>query len=228
MERHKGFEDIAGRKYGKLTVLVPTDQRNKQRQRLWRCVCDCGGERLCSAQWLKLGWAKSCGCREPKVDVTGMRFGHSVALRPTDKRGSDRSVVWECRCDCGNLFYRTAARLRRGGDKASCGCMSAGVNQLVLKLHFVNGTVIERLESHKPTISNTSGVRGVYFDPEREKWVASIGFQGRQYPLGRFDTLEEAADARTRAEESLYRPFLEAYYAGRLEAEQNAVSRKTL
>ena len=34
-------------------------------------------------------------------DITGMRFGRLIAIRPTSER-KNRSVVWECRCNCGN------------------------------------------------------------------------------------------------------------------------------
>ena len=34
-------------------------------------------------------------------DLTNQRFGKLIALYPTDKR-SGSSVVWHCKCDCGN------------------------------------------------------------------------------------------------------------------------------
>ena len=51
--------------------------------------------------------------------------------------------------------------------------------------------------------NNTSGVRGVY--PVKKKgeidaWVAQIYFKGKMKYLGRFQTLEEAANARKDAE----------------------------
>jgi len=207
-------QDLAGRKYGKLTVLVLTDQTNAQHQRLWRCICDCGKERLCSAHWLKFGWAKSCGCREPYVDITNKRFGRAVALRPTDKRDSDNSIMWECRCDCGNLFYRAPGKLRRGSEKVSCGCLQTDISRENIQrvLHFVDGTAIEKLESQKIPANNKSGVKGVFFSKDRNKWTARIGFQGKQHFIGHFDTVEDAKKARERAEEKIYQPFLQSYY----------------
>lgn len=54
------------------------------------------------------------------LDVTGMRFGRLVAIRPTGKmRGR---TAWECICDCGNTISVTTGDLRSGNTK-SCGCL---------------------------------------------------------------------------------------------------------
>ncbi len=52
-------------------------------------------------------------------DLAGRRFGHLVALKPTDKRKGG-FVVWECRCDCGNITYVPSGSLK-SGNTASCG-----------------------------------------------------------------------------------------------------------
>lgn len=40
--------------------------------------------------------------------------------------------------------------------------------------------------------SNKTGVRGVYFDKSRGKYVATVRHNNRNYNLGRYSTLEEA------------------------------------
>jgi len=59
-------------------------------------------------------------------DLTGMRFGKLVVVRPTDKRRCTR-VVWECRCDCGNLTYVRSDNLVQGKTK-SCGCITSALD----------------------------------------------------------------------------------------------------
>ena len=44
-------------------------------------------------------------------------------------------------------------------------------------------------------ISNTSGFRGIYFCKNKNKWLAEIGLNGKQYRIGRFKTKEEAYQA---------------------------------
>ena len=77
-------------------------------------------------------------------------------------------------------------------------------------MHFVEGTCIELIRSKHLSKANTSGVRGVYFNKRKGKWVAQIMFKGKNHYLGAFDTLENAARARSRGEE-LFEDFLTWY-----------------
>ena len=49
---------------------------------------------------------------------------------------------------------------------------------------------------------NKSGVVGVTWDQQRERWFASIRHGGKTIGLGRFDSLDAAAAARRRAEQN--------------------------
>lgn len=62
------------------------------------------------------------GC---KVDLTGKRFGRLTVIRETDIR-KNGSVVWECRCDCGNIVFAKQNHLARGAV-VSCGCYNKDV-----------------------------------------------------------------------------------------------------
>jgi hypothetical protein len=55
--------------------------------------------------------------------------------------------------------------------------------------------------------TNTSGVVGVTWDKRRSKWIAQIRIAGKHKQLGRFESIEDAAAARLKAElerEQLY------------------------
>lgn len=52
-------------------------------------------------------------------DLTGRQFGELTAIAQTDRR-SNHSVVWLCRCSCGNMVYVSASNLKSGNQK-SCG-----------------------------------------------------------------------------------------------------------
>lgn len=114
-----------GTKVGFLTVTEATDQK-KGGYRVWRCRCECGGEILLDTRCLQRGTVRDCGCRtvvKPgQRDISGMRFGKLTALRPTAKRGLHGSVVWLCRCDCGNEVEAELRQLTAGYRK-SCGCL---------------------------------------------------------------------------------------------------------
>lgn len=54
-----------------------------------------------------------------KLDLAGMRFGELTVCYDSGERSSG-SVVWTCKCDCGNVTNVLAGNLVRG-NTASCG-----------------------------------------------------------------------------------------------------------
>jgi hypothetical protein len=52
--------------------------------------------------------------------------------------------------------------------------------------------------------TNSSGVTGVSWCKEKNKWTAQIGFKGKTYHLGRYDSFEEAVKAREDGEIKYY------------------------
>jgi len=57
----RNFVDIAGHRYGRLTVIEQgeSDERGGSR---WLCQCDCGETTVVSSHNLRTGNTKSCGC----------------------------------------------------------------------------------------------------------------------------------------------------------------------
>jgi len=106
-------KDLTGKKIGSLSVIHETEDIG-----IWKCECSmCGNTALISSRSL-LGGKKTCGCSSGN-NISGIRFGKLVALRPIDERRNNQ-VVWECSCDCGETAYIRAGELRRGGTTA-CG-----------------------------------------------------------------------------------------------------------
>lgn len=64
------------------------------------------------------------------VDLTGRRFGKLVVVKQTEKRNAAGSVIWECKCDCGNTKYICGNSLN-GGHSKSCGCMQNKIENLL-------------------------------------------------------------------------------------------------
>ena len=107
-----------GQKYGHLTVIDYA--QNIKNETAWKCLCDCGNECIKTSHYLVSNKNPNCGCKRKK-DITGQRYGILTVIKPTTER-KHGSVVWECKCDCGNICYATTESLRVG-DRKSCGCL---------------------------------------------------------------------------------------------------------
>lgn len=55
--------------------------------------------------------------------------------------------------------------------------------------------------------NNKSGYKGVYWSKERKKWCAQITINNKTKGLGRYDTIEEAIEARKKAAKEYYGEF---------------------
>lgn len=141
----------------------------------------------------------------------GRRFGRLVVISKSDKIVHTQTA-WNCQFDCGNLKNDVPRGLLTSGQTRSCGCLhqESFSNLEKRKDYQVEGAMLTHL-TNKLIKSNTSGVRGVFFNNRRQKYVASIVFQGTRHHLGYFDTLDDAAAARNEAEEKYFKPILEKY-----------------
>lgn len=69
-----------------------------------------------------------------KADLTGKRFGRLTVINEEQIRLGG-SVVWLCKCDCGNYTKVRANHLKRGGV-VSCGCY----NREIITRHGLSNT----------------------------------------------------------------------------------------
>ena len=152
-------KDLRGQRFGKLTVLEPFPTQKGERTK-WLCRCDCGTIKPILTSSLVTGNTRTCGCSKaeaakkaadknrgrpsPKViDLTGKRFGRLVVLKRSGQRAPNNQLMWECRCDCGNIVVKRGDALR-SGQTLSCGCLAheahlkAGVN---LQRHRVSKVI---------------------------------------------------------------------------------------
>lgn len=55
------------------------------------------------------------------VDKTGDKYGRLIVVRQVGRNKYGR-VLWECRCDCGNIIIVDSSHLNPSGTR-SCGCL---------------------------------------------------------------------------------------------------------
>lgn len=72
------------------------------------------------------------------------------------------------------------------------------------KCNLREATNAENLRNGKLRRTNKSGVVGVSFDKQRNKWAASITVDSEDIYLGRYDCIEDAIKARKEAEEKYF------------------------
>ena len=61
------IKDLTGKKFGKLTVLNMSKERNDKNKIMWDCICDCGNLHTTSGECLRSHRTKSCGCLTKKA-----------------------------------------------------------------------------------------------------------------------------------------------------------------
>lgn len=77
-------------------------------------------------------------------DLTGQRFGRLTVIKDSGERGKDGSIMYLCKCDCGNTKNVRTSNLTSGKTK-SCGCLQRElVSEQKTKL-ISSGTVFGEL-----------------------------------------------------------------------------------
>ena len=136
------FKDRTNIKYGKLTAV---EYLGKSK---WRCVCDCGKEKIVYGGHLESGHTKSCGCfRPPRTDLSLQTFGR---LTVEEWLGDGK---WKCKCECGNEVAVQTDNLKNGNTQ-SCGCLqkertSQASHISLVGQRFGKLIVVERVENNR-------------------------------------------------------------------------------
>ncbi len=91
----------------------------------------------------------------------------------------------------------------------TCGCEG-----IADRLTLVDGTCLEMLSAKTVRKNNSSGITGVDWLKNVQRWRATICFQGRRIYLGKFVQFEDAVRARKAAEVKYHDAFIEQFKGG--------------
>lgn len=169
------FIDITGQRYGNLVAkkYIITEKK-------WLCKCDCGNDYLARRDWLVSGRVISCGCNQHKInDISGRKFGKLTAVYPTDKRTSNRHVIWHCVCDCGNELDVSRDKLIQGITK-SCGCLISYGEEIIAKILTQLHITYHRQQMFDDCINPKTGAR-LRFDFYLTEYNCCIEYDGKQH-----------------------------------------------
>ena len=191
-------DDLINQHFGRLTVLGDVGKRTGLGRVLWHCLCECGTVTFVRGDHLKNGSITSCGClneekkQERYKDLTDTETDNfKIVDRAYSK---NQRVYWNCICKhCGNHIELQSNQIERN---SSCGCKQ----KRSTKERMAEISDPESLRANKPTAKSTTGVRGVYYNKRKKRYVAYINVDKKSKYLGSSVDLKEAAAIRRKAE----------------------------
>ena len=95
------FVDETGNKYGKLTVLKQDGWKDKRREAIWICQCECGNVVKVQGGNLRSGNSKSCGC-----------IGASYGEASVEKLLKDNNIKYQREYEFDDLLSEKGNPLR--------------------------------------------------------------------------------------------------------------------
>lgn len=110
---NQNYADIAGERFGRLTALYPTEERDKKGSVVWRCECDCGRKINLTHDNLVYGNYRSCGCLREEIKHGIHNQLHFIDGTCVEWLGGRRN-----RCD-NTSGFRGVSKTKRGKYRAS-------------------------------------------------------------------------------------------------------------
>ena len=216
------FTSLVGKKFGRLTVIERVENLNKRAR--YRCICDCGNEKIALAQNLLNSHVRSCGCfsAERRLQITkdnNLKRGREI-------HGDSKTrlyQIWEgikVRC-----FKKENHAYHNYGGRGISMCEDWKNSYLSFKKWslengYSENLTIDRIDVNKDycpencrwvswsvqsvnkrtLCRNSSGRTGVSWNKAQKKYVAYISRDGVRHHLGTFEKIEDAIAAREKAE----------------------------
>lgn len=214
------LKDLTGQKFGRLTVLERAEYDGKNKVIRYKCVCECGEERVVFRNSLATGQTQSCGCLNRDISRERATHGYTRNGKKTKEYLAINNIIARC-TNPKNPMYKhyggrgitVCDRWRnqpgtfvedmgyRPSDKHSIERIDVNGNYEPSNCKWATAT--EQSRNQRPSCNNTTGVRGVSVHPNG-KYRAGIHINRKRIHLGYFFTLEEATKARVEAEEKYW------------------------
>ena len=172
------FIDETGNRYSHLLVIELNGYENNRA--MWKCKCDCGKERIVNGKYLRNGDTKSCGCLTNYNNLLGKTFGKLTVIEKTEKRVY-KSIVWKCRCACGNIKDYPSKTLVTG-DAVSCGlCECKSKGELKIQELLETNNIAFSREYKNSTCKDKRVLPFDFAIFENNKLLYLIEFDGKQH-----------------------------------------------
>jgi len=211
--------NLVGDRYKRLEVLS-FSHKNKYKQNVWKCLCDCGETTLVIGAELRNGRSGSCGCLQREAVST-----HNLTSHPLYNIYNgikQRCYTEECVAYSG-YGGRGIIMCERWAD-ASSGLQSfiedmqeSHIEGLEIDRIDVNGnyepsncrwaTRTGQMRNRRGNKESTSKYKGVSWHSQQNKWRARITVDGKTIFIGLFTDEEEAAKAYNKYALEFFKEF---------------------
>ena len=227
--------DLTGQYFGRLKVIERVEnyiEKNGNKRSQWLCECKCGNRVKVIGKSLKNGNTKSCGCLQKEItskhfkkyndyDLSG-EYGIGYTSKGDtfyfDLEDYDKikDYCWHVNQYCGYLegqSYGITYKFHReimGLSKENKSVFVDHINHNKLDNRKENLRLCSNSENCKNrniAKNNKSGVTGVTWSKQMNKWKANIGVDNKLIHLGFFSDKEKAIEARKEAELLYYKEF---------------------
>lgn len=219
--------DLVGQVFGHWAVIGLAGDPRKV-----LCRCSCGTEKAVCINSLKKGTSKSCGCQNTNMPDTtraalrkhaesrAARYvGQTVngfLIKAVHMQKYNKVEMHFCTAVCPACGQDTTVRLTsvvNGNIKMCSVCARdiAKIKPAASGTIFVDKTDLSNLQkscSGRVKKNSTTGVNGVSRNKDGT-YRAYIFLRGKQFHLGVYPTLEEAAAARAAANDVFFKPILD-------------------
>lgn len=228
------FVDLTGQKFGRLTVIERAEDYispKGQHKIRWLCECSCDSHNriITEAQNLQKGLTQSCGClfkekqyeshkKYNRYEFINDNICIIYASNTNNPYYFDKEDYELVKDDCWTEDKDKYLFTLRNGERITFHrFINKTPNGLVTD--HIDGNRYNNCKNNLRSCTNqqniwnrkkaqgTSGVLGVSFIKNANKWKASIEYNTLKYNLGYYETKDEAIIARLKAEKELFGEF---------------------
>lgn len=213
--------NLTGMVFCRYKVLEKDLERSSKKKSFWRCQCECGVVKSVDAYHLKTGRVKSCGCLnlenhkkhnqyEQKNECVLICIGNQSAIIDKDDYEKVSKIYWKLNA-CGYPEgWKNSKRIRLHqlivGNIAT-EMVIDHINNNKLDARKVNLRVVTKSQNsmnRTPYQKLGTGYPGVNFNKRENKYKSRIMVDGKSIFLGTFVNINDAINARQKAEEKYF------------------------
>ena len=210
-------------KYGKLTVISRSNKISKNGAVWWTCKCECGNTIIAKGERLRSGRTSSCGCARGinkflEQDTYFIGIDSKERQFFFDKEDFEYVKKYYWYIDTtGYVVHKYNSKTKGKTYYLHRELMSCGKEKFIDHINnnkFDNRKSNLRLATAQQNTfnksiqkNNTSGVPGVFYIKNTNKWLATIGYNNKNINLGSFKDKSKAIIARKEAEQKYFGKF---------------------